>query len=272
MSDPADLDDQTAAVLEALKPRRRARPRLAEPLRDARDQQVDTPYGPVMAWRLDPFSGFGGSSGAAPATLLVHGWEDDNALWSPLIDLLQEAGRPVVALDLPGHGFSPAEGCSVGRAAAAVRAVAEALGPVDTLVAHSFGCPVSTQAMVDGMKIDRAVLIATGWPAGATSTRWTRVQEALGVEDAAIERAKVIAAESDQEFPPFDYLALAGRMTAKALFIHSLDDDGTEPDRSRDLADAWPGAGLQWTDGLGHRRVAQDAAILQSAVEFIERG
>jgi pimeloyl-ACP methyl ester carboxylesterase len=266
MSDPADLDEQTAAVLEAMKPRRRRSPRLAEPLREARDEQVDTPYGAVMAWRLDPW----GSSGTAPATLLVHGWEDDNALWSPLIDQLQYLGRPVVALDLPGHGFSPAETCSVSRAAVAVRAVAKALGPVDTLVAHSFGCPVSTQAMADGLKVERAVLISTGWPNQAQSTRWTRIQEGLGVSDEAIAQARVIAARADSEFPPFDYEALAARMTAKALFLHSLDDKDTPPENSRTLADLWPGAALQWTDGLGHRRIAQDDAIVQGVVEFVE--
>ena len=268
MSDEADLEAEAARVVDALGPRRRARPRLAEPLHEARDQQIDTPFGPVMAWRLDPW----GSSGTAPATLLVHGWEDDNALWGPLIDQLQHLGRPIVALDLPGHGFSPAETCSIGRAAAAVRAVADAMGPVDTLVAHSFGCPVSTQAMGDGMDIERCVLMATPMPSQRADSRRDRLKEALGASDAAIDRAQEILAEREAIFPPFDYLALAGRMTAKALFLHSLDDDDCPPDNSRAVADQWPGAALQWVDGLGHRRLAQDPATLSVVVEFIERG
>jgi pimeloyl-ACP methyl ester carboxylesterase len=258
-------DPDVERVLMALRPRRRAVPRLAHPLREARDLEVQTPYGPVMAWRLDPW----GSSGNAPATLLVHGWEDDNALWGPLIDQLQAVGRPIVALDLPGHGYSQATNCSVGRGAAAVRAVYDALGPIDSVVGHSYGCPLSTQAMADGMKIDRAVLIATGWPNAANSTLWQRIQERLEVSDAVIAKAQAAADESDP-FPPFDYEALAARMTAKVLFIHSLDDDGVPPESSRKLADVWPGAALQWTDGLGHRLVAQDDATLQGVVEFLE--
>ncbi len=268
MSEDGDLQAEAERVIDALAPRRRARPRLAEPLRDARDQTVDTPFGPVMAWRLDPW----GSSGATPATLLVHGWEDDNALWGALIDPLLHLGRPVVVLDLPGHGFSPAETCSIGRAAAAVRAVAEALGPVDTLVAHSFGCPVSVQAMADGLAIDRCVLIATPMPGQRADARRERLRDTLGASDAAIARAEAMLAEREAIFPTFDYLALAGRMSARALFLHSLDDDDCPPENSRTVADHWPGAALQWVDDLGHRRLAQDPATLSVVAAFVEQG
>lgn len=259
---------QALEVMEVLKPRRRARPRLAEPLREARDQEVETPFGPVMAWRLDPW----GSSGTAPATLLIHGWEDDNALWGPMIEALSYAGRPVVALDLPGHGFSPAEECSIGRAAAAIRAVAEAMGPVDSLIAHSFGCPASTRALADGMKIDRAVLISTPMPGDKARGRWERLKERMAVSDAVLERVMALSAEKESMFPPFEYEALAAAMTAKALFIHSIDDEDCPPENSRILADAWPGAGLQWVDGLGHRLLVQDDAVVATVVAFVEGG
>lgn len=267
MTDTAqDLEAEAHRVMEALKPRRRARPRLAEPLREARDQEVETPFGPVMAWRLDPW----GSSANAPATLLVHGWEDDNALWGPMIEALNYAGRPVVALDLPGHGFSPAEECSIGRAAAAIRAVAEAMGPVDSLIGHSFGCPASVRAMADGLSIERAVLIATPNPGAKSAGRWERLRDRTGVSEAVLERVMALSAEKEAIFPPWDYEALTAVMTAKALFIHSIDDEDCPPENSRTLADAWPGAGLQWVDGLGHRLLVQDDATIATILGFVE--
>src|SRR5665213_2926669 len=93
----ADLDAEARRLIESLgKPKRRVRPRLARMLNEAEDREVATPTGAVMAWRL----------GAGPATLMVHGWEDDNALWSPLIDTCAEMLRASVAFDLPGHGWS----------------------------------------------------------------------------------------------------------------------------------------------------------------------
>ena len=262
-----DLDTQAQRVLDALQPRRRPRPRLAEPLRDAEDREVETPFGSVMAWRLAPW----GSSPTTPAALLVHGWEDDNCLWGPLIELCMEAGRPIVTLDLPGHGFSPAEGCSIGRAAAAIRAVAEAMGPVDALVAHSFGCPASTRAMADGLEMKRAVLIATPFPTQSGYRKaYDRAQEGLGVSDAVIERAMAFSIEREAIFPPFDYRALAVGMSAHALFVHALDDAECPPENSAMLAEVWPGAQTLWVDDLGHRRLAQDAATLVRVVDFIE--
>lgn len=268
MSDPsADAIEREAhAILEAIRPRRRTRPRLAEPLHDAEARTVATPFGAVMAWRLDPW----GAPATTPAVLLVHGWEDDNALWGPLIERLMLQGRSVVALDLPGHGFSPAHGCSIGRAAAAIRTVAEALGLVDGLVAHSFGCPASTQAMADGLNIARAVLIATPLPTGdGGDARWTRIQQRLDASDAAIARARALAVEQEAKFPPFDYVALAHAMTAEALFLHALDDGDCPPQNSRTLADAWPGAQCLFVDDLGHRALAQDARTLDIVTAFL---
>jgi pimeloyl-ACP methyl ester carboxylesterase len=261
MSDlsPDEIQAEAEALVDRLlTPKRRVRPRLAEPLRDADDMQVETPFGPVMAWRL----------GKGPAVLLVHGWDDDNCLWGPLIDKFVDMRRAVVVLDLPGHGFSPAEDPSPIAAAAAVRAVAAALGPVDAIVSHSFGCPASILAMADGLAIGRAALIAT--PKFKSGHFWTRL-EGMGISPDVIERAKIIHAARIAERPAApDIEEAAGRMTAKALLVHSLDDEECPPANSRALKAAWPGAKLALTDGLGHRLVAQDPATLDRIVNFIE--
>ena len=262
---PADgrLDDDLDAaaerlIAEILRPRRRVRPRLAEPLHEAEDRQIDTPVGPVTAWRL----------GGGPAVLLVHGWEDDNALWGPLIGRLQANGRPVVVLDLPGHGFSPAEMGQPDAAGLAVSAVAKAFGPIEAVVGHSFGCVAITWALNAGLVAERAVLIAS--PIGKSRAR---ALERLKDSDAAPEvadRAVDLYAARLAASAPFDIAAAAAHMTAKALIIHSMDDEHCAPSNASLIADHWPGAELMWVDGLGHRLVAQDADVTQRVADFIE--
>jgi pimeloyl-ACP methyl ester carboxylesterase len=244
------LDADARELLEMLRtPKRRVRPRLAEPLRDAEDRQVDTPAGPVMAWRL----------GEGPAVLLVHGWEDDNALWGNLIEQFQMIGRAVVALDLPGHGFSPAEDASPEACGAAVSAVGEVFGPVDALVSHSFGGPVSVRAMTLGLPIRRAALIAAAIP-----RRGGWVERLRGrVPDEVLDRARDLASAA------YDMEADVPAMTAEALFVHSLDDEQTPVENAETLAALWPGARLALTEGLGHRLIAQDDATLMRIVDFI---
>jgi pimeloyl-ACP methyl ester carboxylesterase len=256
---PDDLDAEAEALIAAMMtPKRRVRPRIAEALREAEDIEVETPFGKVMAWRL----------GKGTATLLVHGWEDDNCLWGAIADKFAYNGRAVVAMDLPGHGFSPAEDASPASASAAVRAVAEACGPIDSIVAHSYGCPVSMQAMSDGLSVKRVALIAT--PIPKMSQRWERA-ERKGVPPDVIERAQAIHAARQADAPPaYDMEAAAEQMTAKALFVHSLDDEDCPASNSQMLKRAWPGAKLILVDELGHRLVAQDGATLDRIVDFIE--
>ena len=213
-----------------------------------------------MTWRL----------GEGPAVLLVHGWEDDNALWGPMIDRLLANGRAVVALDLPGHGFSPAEMAGPASVAAAVAAVAQACGPIEAVIGHSFGCVALTAAIDGGMAVQRAVLIASPIPK-LDLDLWVDRQTERGAPAVVAERAKgLLAKRRAAEGSPFSIEAAARCMTAQALIVHSMDDDQCPPENARILADAWPGAELMWTDGLGHRRVAQDQATTQRAADFIE--
>jgi pimeloyl-ACP methyl ester carboxylesterase len=265
-----DLEVEARRLVEGLgKPKRRVRPRLARMLREAEDREVETGQGAVMAWRL----------GVGPATLMVHGWEDDNALWSPLIDRCAEMMRAAVAFDLPGHGWSPAEDCSVQAAGKAVLAVAEAFGPIDSIVAHSFGCPSTIWALNHGLKVPRVVLIASPVPRTETPsrardmTRWEQAQLHDGEDPAVIARALAIIAERPQARSndrDLDVEAVLPTMTAEALVIHSMDDEQCPVANSQAMAELWPAAELVLLDDLGHRMVAQDEAVVTRVFDFVE--
>ncbi|MGV8996597.1 MAG: alpha/beta fold hydrolase [Parvibaculaceae bacterium] len=253
-----DTETLARQVLAAMNtPKRRVRPRIAEAFRDAIEMEVDTPAGPVMSWRL----------GKGAATLLVHGWEDDNCLWGPIADKCAQLGRAVVAVDLPGHGFTKAEMARPNVIAAALVAVAAAQGPIDTIVAHSFGCLCAMIAIDQGLAVKRVVMIAT--PLARTSQRWERIA-AKGIPDDVIERVKAIIATEENDPAPYDMEAEAEKMTTRALFVHSLDDDACPVENSQSLKRLWPRSKLMLTDELGHRIIAQDSATLDRIIDFVE--
>jgi len=256
----AALDAEADALLDrALSPKRRARARLAEPLLALDPVFVETPEGSVAAWRTAP----------GPAVLLVHGWEDDNALWGPMIDALTANGRAVLVLDLPGHGHSQSAFAGPEASARAIIAVASALGPVDAVIGHSFGCVALTAALDLGLRAERAVLIAAPIP-GDASARVERLR-ALGAPDALVDHAlRRLADRPLAPAAPYDVLAAAARMTARAAFVHALDDEQCPPENARRLAAAWPGAAVLYLDGLGHRFIAQDAEVARRAADFVD--
>ena len=54
-----------------------------------------------------------------------------------------------------------------------------------------------------------------------------------------------------------------------ALFIHDRDDQETRFEGGMALARTWPGARLHATNGLGHRRVLRDSAVINHTIDFL---
>jgi len=251
------LDEQARALLaEVLTPKRRARQRIAEPLRNAQQIELETSAGKIAAWRL----------GEGPAVLLVHGWQDDNSLWSPLIQSLADLGVASIAFDLPGHGFSTGDYCTPVAAAEAIEAAARALGPIDAIVTHSFGGPATGVAFMNGFSVRRAVLIAA--PRGRNKG-WFRMAEERGISIEVVHRARELyAADVGPERANFDLAAIASPI--ETLVIHSVDDDAVEwDDNGKVIAESWPNAELVLCDGLGHRMIAQDRGVIERVVQFV---
>ena len=257
-STPDDLDSQARALLESWGvPHRRARPRVSRAMMEAEEHTIEVPTGTVAAWRL----------GVGPAILLVHGWEDDNALWGPLADQFTAIGRAVVAMDLPGHGFSTATDASPRGAGKAVREIAKALGPIDAVVGHSFGCTAAIVALARGLDARRAVMIASPVPRTGPHRRHPDREQDAPPE--VIERAFDLRAEGeDRRRQQIEDLIAA--MTVPALIVHSIDDEQCAMGNSERMAQLWPGSELLLVDGHGHRFVAQDADVLSRVVEFCE--
>ena len=264
MSDPMtdstadDVERQARALLEAWgTPRRRMRPRVSRALADAEEHEIALPSGAVAAWRV----------GNGPAVLLVHGWEDDNALWGPLADSFAREGRPVVALDLPGHGFSQAADASPRGAALAVLETAKALGPIEAVVGHSYGCTASMIALAQGLEARRAVMIASPVPRTKPSRRGEGDFD--DVPPQVLQRALAIRAEGEDKRRAQIEDMLRG-MSVPALIVHSIDDEQCPMENGQRMAELWPSAELLLVDGLGHRFVAQDTAVLERVVAFCE--
>ena len=241
-------------------PARRPEPRLAPALASIEKQLVPSPQGEVVAWRL----------GDGPAVLLVHGWEDDNSLWAPLIDVLVERGRALVVLDLPAHGFSEGEWGLGPQAADGIAAVAAAMGPIDAVVAHSFGAGGAMLAISEGLVVDRVVLIA---PPLRTSNRWLRYAERLGVtEDVALAAQSIYEERVGPARASFDFRAELTQFDVDLLVIHSADDERMPVGDSQEVVPTCRRGELVVVDGLSHRRTARDPEVVARVAEYVSDG
>ena len=223
------------------KPLREAR--VAERLMTVRSVQVQSRWGDLCSWRL----------GSGPAVLLVHGWQDDNSLWSPLIDELERRARALVAFDLPGHGASGGDWGVSFEGTDAIVAVTDTMGPIDAVVvAHSAGCGMAVAAILEGWAVQRAVLIA---PPLVEGDRWRRYADRLGVSDDVALAAK--AAYFDRVGPRPRH-GTRGPLTRPSTSIFSscihVTMNATPFATPRNSSLQIPRAQLELVDGLTHGR------------------
>jgi pimeloyl-ACP methyl ester carboxylesterase len=206
-------------------------------------------------------------AGPGPTVVLVHGWGSRAGRFSVLGRKLIEAGHRVVAYDAPAHGRSTGRLASLIEFARALRAVADRVGPVSGVVGHSLGGAAAVLAIRDGLKLERAVLIAS--PADVTrfTTAFADHLRIPAGARAAMRRnieLRLNARWDDLHIPTI----VRGFRTA-ALLVHDYGDADVPYRQAEEVAAAWPGARVLATEGLGHRAILRDPLVVQSAAAFL---
>ncbi len=206
--------------------------------------------------------------GAGPTVLLLHGWSGYAAQLKGFVDPLVTAGYRVVAFDAPAHGESDGKTTNLVDYAAAILAVAGAVGPVHGLVAHSFAAPAAAMAADAGLEVPRMVLIA---PPRRIDRYARGLRQSIGLP-APIDRR--VRARSERRlgrsWDDLDLGHLIARSPARVLVIHDGDDRHVPWRDGQAIAAAAPHGRLKTTAGLGHRRILDDPQVIADAVAFLD--
>ncbi|HEX7708934.1 MAG TPA: alpha/beta hydrolase [Thermoanaerobaculia bacterium] len=252
-----DTASRVAADL-FMKPRRFEAPERERSLMEgAHPFEVVTGDGRLQAWRW----------GEGPAVLLVHGWEGRGSQLAQLAQPLVSRGLSVVTFDAPGHGASDGSRSSLPQFLAALQAVAGATGGLHGIAAHSFGCAAATLALHEGLAARRVVYFA---PPIDPSDYTGRFGETLGLTDAVVERMRLrIEKLFRRKWSDYSLAAMAPAMSARLLVIHDTTDRETYWSEGAALTEAWPGARMITTQGLGHRRILREPELLEKAASFL---
>lgn len=213
------------------------------------------------------------SWGSGPVVYLVHGWGGNATQLAKLVPPLVSAGFTVVAHDAPSHGSSDpgrhpgsSDAMEMGHALDDVAAV---FGPAHAVVAHSMGGVATGFALKNGwLGTDRLVLVA---PMVRLSDHLPLLQVGLGfgprtltrLEERSVRRVGVRVEEAD-------LLRIAQDIDRPdVLVIHDRDDREAPMARAEELVAHWPGARMTATQGLGHRRILRDDAVVRQVVAYV---
>jgi len=208
------------------------------------------------------------SWGDGPIVLLVHGWNGRATQLGGFVEPLVDRGYRVVAFDAFGHGESPGNRMSLPELASCIRTVTGELGGVHGVIAHSMGGAATTLALSQGLEIQRAVFVS---PPADPRAFLKIFSASLGLTDQVRERVQQ-RVERRVGMPMERMLvnAIAPSMRTPLLIIHDRDDKEVPLRVGRSIADAWPGAELIITEGLGHQRILRAESVTNSAASFID--
>ena len=240
------------------------KPWEAAALASARSFRVPFGRGALAVYEWGPSTG--------PAVLLIHGWDHRAAFWGKFATALASAGYRVVALDGPAHGASPGRQTTLVEFAGAVQAVADWVGPVHGVVAHSFGAAATTALPTrfnGGGALPRLVLLAAP---GSVRTVAERFAALLKLPPAVVVRmARHIRERFGRDPDGFSLLHAAPRLhVGRALLLHDRHDEFVPFAEAEAVAAAWPAAEFVPTTGLGHNQLLRDAGVIGRVVAFLK--
>lgn len=214
--------------------------------------------------------------GTGPVVYLVHGWGGNETQLAKLVPPLLTAGFTVVTHDAPSHGTSD-PGAVAGQSHAlemghALDAVAAVHGPAHAVVAHSMGGLATGLTLRYGwLGTDRLALVS---PMVRIGDHLPTLQAGLGFGPRTRKRIERRAHQRvGLAIDEVDFVRISAEIDRpELLVIHDRDDRSAKYGSAVQLVEAWEGARLTTTEGLGHRRILRDDAVVRQVVAFVIAG
>jgi pimeloyl-ACP methyl ester carboxylesterase len=223
---------------------------------------IPSPHGKLAAWVW----------GTGPCTvLLVHGWSGRGLQLGGFAAPLVAAGYRVVAYDAPAHGDSSGRRSNLFHHTDGLLAAARAFGPCAGVIAHSLGtASVLLAANRNALSPGRLVAVS---PMAHTRTMTDWFGFMNGFSEPVVDRMRSRLEERyDFVWDEIEPHRLAFGLEADTLVIHDLDDRELPASEGHALADRLSSARLEFTRGLGHRRILRDPKVVTQAALFIATG
>lgn len=240
-------------------------------MQNARRHCLTTPAGRVTAYEFRAEV----PARRAGTVLVLHGWRSRTEYMRFLIAGYRDAGYRVISLDLPGHGQSGGRKLTLMNAVEAAHMAGQWFGPFEAVIGHSFGGAVSLNAAagfmpgIPPLETKRLVLIAAPNSLPSVFEGYSRQLNVGPRAQASLaESVRRLSGRRLDEFMGDRQLAMWRLPT---LIVHALDDREVPANQAKALAEAGPHVDICWAQGLGHRRILADPAVIERAVNFVSR-
>ena len=210
-----------------------------------------------------------GPSPNAPTVLVVHGWFSHAARMAYCVGALQASGLRVVAFDAPAHGRSAGDQADLHAFRDAIRLVVATCGPVQGVLAHSFGAFATANWLAEDQPtgLRAAVLVGVMRDLGYITNSFAQTM-ALSPEVAA--RFRALLRERYGKNPEdVDTAALVRQIHLPMLMVHGAADELVPSAHAEVVSEQLRDGRLLMAAELGHGAPLRDPDTVRQIVEFL---
>jgi hypothetical protein len=202
---------------------------------------------------------FGGETSANSKTIvLVHGWMSGARFMLAIMERLVGMGHEVICFDLPAHGQSSGKSTNLVECSAALAAVIDHFGPVDSIVAHSFGGAVTGYTLGQASRPllsgnGEVVLLASPNQLAEVTKHFARQ---MGISDKGrLAFEKRLCAPLGGDIGLMDGNMMFAKAATPLHVLHCRDDAEVAVAEGRRFLELGDNVQFAELSGLGHRRI-----------------
>ncbi|MEE1900165.1 alpha/beta fold hydrolase [Flavobacterium rakeshii] len=199
--------------------------------------------------------------------LLVHGWSGRGTQLQSIAEKLVKKGYSTISFDAPGHGKAPGKTSDMTEFIAAILELEKQYGPFTYAVGHSLGGMSVLNAIKQGLKVDKAVIIGSG---DIIEDIMNNFIKELGMN---IGTGKLMMKLFEKKFGEtinsYSAYIAAQAVTVPVLVIHDEDDTDVPVTAAHHIHKHLANSQLMITQGLGHRKILGDSTVIKTLTQFL---
>jgi len=200
--------------------------------------------------------------------LLVHGWSGRGTQLFKIADELLKARYSVVSFDAPAHGKSKGKMTIMSEFIASILEIEKQFGPFEIAIGHSLGGMSVLNAIKDGLKVEKAIIIGSG---DIVQDILDEFISRLGLNQEISEGLRELFEKKYQlKMDDFSAYKAAQKIQIPVLVIHDKDDPEVPVKAGIHIHEQLKNGTLYITEDLGHRKILGNPNVIKKILEFIK--
>jgi len=200
--------------------------------------------------------------------LLVHGWSGRGTQVFKIADEIIKAGYSTVSFDAPAHGKSPGKNTIMSEFVETILEINKQFGPFESCVSHSLGGMSLLNAVKKGLQINSLVTIGSG---DIVNDLLDLFATRLELKPNASNQLRLYFEKKyGEEMDSYSAYKSAMEIAFPVLVIHDKNDPEVPVTAGINIYNHLKNGELFLTEGLGHRKILGNPAVIEKVVQFVK--